>query len=76
MEVWEALYNQYCENKLFISPLGGGEIRSMIDDFVDTLKPTPEQKERFQALFGELLCDTEMRVFYAGFKIARRLDTE
>ncbi len=76
MEVWQAIYNQYCENKLFISPFGGREIRDMIENFVDTLNPTFEQKEKFQTLLSEFLCETEMRVFYAGFKIARRLDIE
>lgn len=76
MEVWKAIYNSYSENKLPISPLGGGENRSVIEEFVDTLNPTSEQKERFEQLFGEFLCGIEMRVFYAGFKLAQRLDRE
>lgn len=76
MEVWKAIYNSYSENQLSISPFGGSANRQEIEKFVDTLNPTPEQKERFQLLFGEFLCETEMRVFYAGFKTARRLDLE
>ena len=76
MEVWKAIYDSYSENKLSVSPLGGGENRSVIEEFVDTLNPTSEQKERFDQLFGEFLCETEMRVFYAGFKLAQRLDWE
>lgn len=76
MEIWKAIYNSYSENQLFVSPFGGQDVRKSVEDFVDTLNPTPEQGEQFQMLFGELLCETEMRVFHAGFKIARQLDLE
>lgn len=76
MEVWKAIYDSYSENGLFISPFGGRDDRSAIEEFVDTLNPTPEQKERFELLLGEFLCETEMRTFYAGFKIAQRLNWE
>lgn len=76
MEVWKAIYNSYSENELFVSSFGGADNRAALEEFVDTLKPTPAQKERFQELFCEFLCENEMRLFHAGFKIAQRLYLE
>ena len=76
MEIWKAIYDFYSENELFISPFNNAVNKAAIERFVDTLNPTPKQKEQFQELFCKFLCETEMRVFQAGFKIARRLDPE
>lgn len=76
MEIWKAIFDAYSENKLFISPFDSADHRAAVENFVDTLNPTSEQKEKLETLLGDLICETEMRVFYAGFKIARRLDLE
>lgn len=76
MEIWRAIFNSYSENELFVSPFNSAANRAEIEKFVDALNPTPKQKEEFQDLFNEFLCEAEMRTFYAGFKIGRRLDLE
>lgn len=76
MEIWKAIFDAYSENELFISPFDSADHRAAVENFVDTLNPTSEQKEKLETLLGDLICETEMRVFYAGFKIARRLDLE
>lgn len=76
MEIWRAIYDSYSANELFVSPFNSAVNRAEIEKFVDALNPSPKQKEEFQDLFNEFLCEAEMRTFYAGFKIAQRLNWE
>lgn len=76
MEVWECLYDAYCDGALFLPPRGSQLSRHNIEKFVDKLNPTPEQKEQLQNLLSEFYFDIERRGFRAGFKVALRLYSE
>lgn len=76
MEIWECLYNAYGEGMLFLSPFASQRSRHNVEDFVDTLNPTQEQKERFEQLLNEFCFDVERRGFRAGMKVALRLYSE
>lgn len=76
MEIWECLYNAYCDGALFLCPRGSQISRQKLENFANTLNPTPEQQERLRDLINELCFDTERRGFLAGMKVALHLYTE
>lgn len=65
MEVWKAIYNAYSENQLIVSPFGGADVRTALEQFVDTLNPPPRRKNAFRncsaSSFAKPKCACSMR---------------
>lgn len=76
MEIWECLYDDYCNGSTFLSPRDSQVSKHGIEELVDELKPTPEQRERLQNLLFEFYFNVERRGFRAGIKLALRMHSE
>lgn len=61
---------------LFLSPFASQRSRHNVEDYINTLNPTPEQKERIQQLLNEFCVDVERRGFRTGMRVALRMYSE
>ena len=77
MDIWEQLYNAYCEGLLGVKPPEPSAHDSFrIGEIEKTFEMTDEQIRYFENIFFEMSIDAERRMFKAGFKIALRMLSE
>ena len=77
MDIWEQLYNAYCEGLLSVKPPEPSAHDGIkLDELEKKLEMTDEQILYFENIFFELSIDTERRLFKAGFKTALRMISE
>ncbi|MBD5130430.1 MAG: hypothetical protein HDT43_11015 [Ruminococcaceae bacterium] len=77
MDIWEQLYNAYCEGLLSVKPPEPSAHENYkIDELEKKFEMTDEQVQYFENIIFELSIDAEKRLFKAGFKTALRMLSE
>lgn len=76
MEVWESIFEAYCDGQLCVPPTHSNRTRHNLEDFVNAFKLTSAQQEQLASLINEFSCDLGRYSFYAGLKIGLRLNSE